>query len=110
MRRTPQVGWGPDGLVVFTLEDLGSPAGEDPKAVIEVRREVRLATVVGGGVPEAHRGRGHGRRLARQAMAALRAEGCTTVRIAEPTPPAVVRALVELGFERVPPSAWELAL
>lgn len=110
MRRRPRRGWGAGGLVVYTLEDLAAPAGADPKAVIEVRRAAGTATVVGGGVPAEHRGHGHGRRLAGQVIAALRAEGCRAVRMAEPAEESGRRVLVELGFVRLAPGTWELAL
>lgn len=98
MRRSPQRGWGPGGLVVYTLEDLTAPPGQDPKAVIEVRRATASATVVGGGVAPEHRGCGHGRRLGLQVMTALRAEGCRLVRTAEPPEGPGRRMLGELGF------------
>jgi GNAT superfamily N-acetyltransferase len=110
MRRHPRRGWGPGGFVVYTLEDLGAPAGSDPKAVIEVRRSADAAVLAAAAVPPAHRGRGHGRRLARQVMAALRAEGCQVVRADEPDDPRARRLLAELGFVPIEPGVLELAL
>jgi predicted GNAT family acetyltransferase len=110
MRRHPRRGRGPDGLVVYMLEDLGAPAGSDPKAVIEVRRSADTAVLARAEVPRAHRGNGHGRRLARQVMSALRAEGCRVVRAEEPGDPSGRRLLAELGFVRIAPGILELAL
>lgn len=110
MRRTPRRGTAPDGTVRYTLEDLTDPAGEDPKAVIEVLRTGSVARVVGGGVPERHLGHGHGRRLAAQVMAAQRAEGCRTVLMAETAEPAARRMMRELGFVPVEPGTWQLTL
>lgn len=110
MRRTPRHGTGPGGVVVYSLEDLGAPAGEDPKAVIEVRRDGDVATVVGGGVPEPHRGHGHGPRLARQVTAAVRAEGCRIARMSDPGTDQGRRMLLDLGYLRLDDGIWELAL
>lgn len=110
MRRTPRQGAGPDGLVVYTLEDLTASVGEDPKAVIEVRTTASVARLVGGGVPTRHRGNGYGRRLGTQVMAALRAEGCRTVLTSEPGPGPGRRMLLELGFLPVSPGTWQLLL
>jgi ribosomal protein S18 acetylase RimI-like enzyme len=110
MRRSPRRGTGSGGLVVFTLEDLTAPEGDDPKAVIEVRRTASVARVVGGGVPPQHRGHGHGPRLARQAMAALRAEGCRTVLVSEPASEEFRRMLRDLGFLPLTPGTWRLSL
>ncbi|WP_300018373.1 GNAT family N-acetyltransferase [Pseudonocardia sp.] len=110
MRRSPRQGRGPGGMVVYTLEDVAGPAGEDPKAVIEVRRVGDVATVVGGGVPQRHRGQGFGRRLARQVTAAVRAEGCRIARIADPGTDQGRRMLVDLGYARLDADTWELVL
>ena len=110
MRRQPRRGSGPGGVVVYTLEDLGAPAGSDPKAFIEVRRSADAAVLIGAGAPPAHRGKGHGRRLARQVMAALRAEGCRVVRADVPDDPRAGRLLAELGFVPTEPGLLELAL
>ncbi len=110
MRRTPLQGQGPGGVVIYSLEDLGSPAGEDPKAVIEVHRDGDVATVVGGGVPERHRGHGHGPRLARQVTTAVREEGCRIVRMADPGSDQGRRMLLDLGYLRLDDGIWELVL
>lgn len=110
MRRRPRRGSGADGLVVFTLEDLAAPEGDDPKAVLEVRLDGTVARVVGGGVPEPHRGHGHGRRLARQVVAALRAEGYATALMPEPHADHERRALTDLGFLPLRPGTWRLLL
>jgi GNAT superfamily N-acetyltransferase len=110
MRRQPRRGLGPGGVVVYTLEDLGAPAGSDPKAFIEMRLTADAAVLASAGVPPVHRGQGHGRRLARQVMAALRSEGCQVVRADEPDDPRAERLLAELGFVPIEPGLLELAL
>jgi GNAT superfamily N-acetyltransferase len=110
MRRSPRRGWGADGIVVFSLEDVAAPAGEDPKAVIRVLCRDGTATTIGGGVPLPHRGHGYGRRLARQVRDALRAEGITRARIADPGTDQGRRMLVDLGYTRTEPGMWELDL
>jgi GNAT superfamily N-acetyltransferase len=110
MRRHPRQGRGPDGVVVYSLEDIGAPAGEDPKATIEVHREGDVATVVGGGVPEQHRGHGYGPRLARQVTTAVRAEGCRIARMADPGTDQGRRMLVDLGYSRLDDGRWEIEL
>ncbi len=110
MRRVPRLGRGPDYVVVYTLEDLGAPAGEDPKAVIEVHRVGDTATVIGGGVPERHRGHGYGPRLARQVTTAVRAEGCRIVRMSDPGTDQGRRMLLDLGYRRLDDGVWELVL
>ncbi|QJY45974.1 GNAT family N-acetyltransferase [Pseudonocardia broussonetiae] len=111
MRRTPRHGTGAGGVVVYTLEDIGSAAGEDPKATIEVHRAGDVATVVGGGVPEHHRGRGYGPRLARQVTTAVRAEGCRIARIPDPGTDQGRRMLVGLGYTQLPGGGtWEITL
>ncbi|HVL85154.1 MAG TPA: hypothetical protein VM367_12830, partial [Pseudonocardia sp.] len=93
-----------------SMTALGASPGEAPKAVIEVRRAAGVATVVGGGVPVEHRGRGHGQRLGRQVMAELRAEGCRLVRTAEPPPGPGLRMLLQLGFRPAATGVLELEL
>lgn len=110
MRRTPRQGWGAGGVVVYTLEDLAAPVGEDPKAVIEVSCSAGVARLIGGGVPPVHRGLGHGRRLGAQVIAALRAEGCRTVVSDAPAAGPGRRMLLDLGFVPVSPSTWQLTL
>ena len=110
MRRSPRQGRGPGDVVVYTLEDIAVPAGEDPKATIEVHRAGDLATVVGGGVPVRHRGHGYGRRLARQVTTAVRAEGCRIARIPDPGTDEGRRMLVDLGYTRRDEQTWELVL
>jgi len=110
MRRSPRQGRGPGGVVTYTLEDLAAPAGEDPKAVIEVHREGDVATVVGGGVPERHRGHGYGPRLARQVTTAVRAEGCRVARMADPGTEQGRGMLLGLGYTRLDDGTWEIEL
>lgn len=110
MRRSPRQGRGPGGVVVYALEDIGAPAGEDPKATIEVHRAGDVATVVGGGVPVHHRGRGYGPRLARQVTTAVRAEGCRVARMADPGTDQGRRMLVDLGYTRLDDGMWEVVL
>lgn len=110
MRRSPRQGDGPGGVVTYTLEDLAAPAGEDPKAVIEVHREGDVATVVGGGVPVRHRGHGYGPRLARQVTTAVRAEGCRIARMADPGTEQGRGMLRGLGYSRLPDGTWEIEL
>jgi GNAT superfamily N-acetyltransferase len=110
MRRSPRQGRGAGDVVVYTLEDIGLPSGEDPKAVIEVHLAGDVATVVGGGVPERHRGNGYGPRLARQVTTAVRAEGCRIARMADPGTDQGRRMLVDLGYTRLDADTWELVL
>lgn len=98
MRRRPPRGTGPAGLVVYTLEDLLAAPDDPAKAVIEVVLAGEVATVVGGGVPSEHRGHGHGRRLAHQVMADLRADGLRRAVVDEPLDEAARRMIAGLGF------------
>lgn len=109
MRRRPPRGTGPDGRVVYSLEDLLAP-DEPAKAVVELERSGETATIVGGGVPPEHRGHGHGPRLGRQVMADLRADGCRRVLAAAPGDEVEHRVLTELGFVPDGPGRLRLEL
>lgn len=110
MRRRPPRGTGTDGRVVYTLEDLLAPPGQAPAAVIEVTLAGDTATLVGGGVPAEHRGRGHGPRLGHQVMAELRAAGCRLVHAADPPDGPGRRMLLALGFVPAGPGRLRLDL
>jgi hypothetical protein len=82
LRRRPPRGAGPDGTVVFTLEDVGTPPGEDPRATARVVIEGAAASVrslaVTSDDPDQRS------RLLREVLDALRSDGCVTVTVESP--------------------------